>query len=228
MSHGSALKSRHLSKRAEDAGRGHEREPDEHAEPEAARVVVGHELRGQAFERVGEAGGEGHEEARSARSAPQAERREREEGENSERHPQPRPFAVPGVARGRREREHGNAAGDGQRSERLAPPDVLVELTHRDHEEEDERRPEQRLDERERRLRQRVGLSEPADDVERTAGYPARAADQAAEQRKAQGLLDGRLPRLERLHPHSERVERRGGKCSEDPGEERWHGHCGR
>lgn len=223
MSHGSALQSRHLPERPEQARGAHEHEPAEQPEPEVARVVVRRELRREAVERVREARGGRHEEAGAAGGAAQAEWQEREGREHGERDPEPRALAVGRVAGGSRERQQRHAPGHRERRKRLAPADVLVELAHRDEEEKDERRPEQRLDECERRLGQRVGLAEPAEDAERRPGDPARPPNEAEEERKAERVIGVLLPSLERLQPHSQGEQRRGAERREDADQERGH-----
>jgi hypothetical protein len=228
MSHGPALQRRHLPERPEQAGGAHEHEPPEQPEPEVARVVVGRELRREAVERVREAGGNGHDEARAARGATQAERQESEDGENGERHPEARALGVRRVARRGRDREERHASGHGQSGDDLAPSDVLVELAHRDDEEEDERRPEHGLHEGERRLRQRVRLADPADDPEGRPGDPARPPHEAGEEREAKRSLGRLLPRLERLQAHPDREHRRGAERGKNADQKRRHDRCGR
>jgi hypothetical protein len=221
--HRPALQRRHLPERPEQARAAHQHEPAEQPEPDAACVVVRRELRREAVQRIRNARAGGDEEARVARGTAQAERQKSEDGEDGERDPEASALRVRGVSGGRRQREERHSARDRERGERLAPADVLVELPHRDEEEEDERRREQRLDERERRLRQRIGLAEPAEDAERRAGDPARAANEAQEEGEAERVVRGLLTGLERLQSHPEREQRRGAERGEDADQERRH-----
>jgi len=223
MSHRSALQSRHLAERPEQAGGAHEHEPADQPDPETARVVVRRELRREAVERVREARGDRHQEARAARRAAQTERQEGEDGEDRERHPEARTFAVRRVASGGRDGEEWDSAGHRDGSEDLAPSDVLVELADGDEEEEDERHAEQRLDERERRLRERERLTEPAGDAEGRPGDPARTADEPPEEGQTKRALGRLLPGLERLQPHPEREQRRGAEGGENAGQKGGH-----
>ncbi len=128
-----------------------------------------------------------------------------------------------GVAGGCGQREERHAGGDHGRGEDLAAADVLVELVHPDDEQEDDRRPEHRLDERERRLRERVRLPDPADDSERRSGDPARPAEEPVEERNAQRALGRLLARLDGLQPHPEREHRRGAERGQDSDQESGH-----
>ena len=223
MRHGPALQRRHLAERPEQSCGAHDHEPKDEPKPDVARVVVRRELRREAVQRVGDTSRGRDDEARAARRSAQAERQEREDGENGERDPEAGAFGVRRVAGGRRQREQRHAAGDRERRERLAPADVLVELADRDEEEEDERRPEQRLDERERRLRQGVRLAEPAEDPERRPGDPARPANQPQEEGEAERVVGRLLPGLERLQSHPEREERGGAEGGKDAGQKGGH-----
>lgn len=223
MSHGSALQRRHLAKRPEQPGGAHEHQPAEQPEPEAAGVVVRRELRREAVECIREARAGRNHEARAARGAAQGEGQEREGCEDGERHPEARALAVRRVTSGSCKREERHASGHRHGGEDLAASDMLAELVHCDEEEEDQRHAEHRLDERERRFRQRVRLSDPADDAERRPGDPARPAKEAGEKREAKRALGRLLPRLERLQSHPERKHRRGAERSKNADQKRRH-----
>lgn len=182
MSHRPALQSRHLRQRAERGGRSHQHRPAEQSQPEAAREVVGGELRRQPVEGVRQPGAERDGEARAAGRAAQAEREQRESRENADGRPQARPLRVRRVARGRGEGEQRHARADGERGEALPAADPLAELPRRDAEQEDEARAEQRLHERQRRLRQGVRLDDPAEQAERRPRDPARPPHEAGEE----------------------------------------------
>jgi hypothetical protein len=227
VSHGPDLQGRHLAQRSEGRGGHHQHDPAEQPQPEPPDVIVRGELRRETVERVGETGGERHEHAAAARCASQPQRQQRDRCEPAEREPQRHSLAVDGVTGGSREREQRHPGRDGARRERLATPHVLVQPAGREREQEDQARPQQGLDERQGRLRQRVALHHPAHETERRPNQPARTADEAGEQREAKGPLGGRLARLERLQGDSRRVDRSGAECRQDPGQERRHDRTG-
>lgn len=224
MSHGAALQRRHLPERAEARRDPHRRRPEEKPEPEVARVVVGGELRREPVDRVGDARADRDEDARGARGAAQAERGERDRGEDTGGDPQSRPLDVTGLPGRGGEREQRHPGGDREHGDLLPPTHVLAQPPRGDAEEEDEARPQQRLDERERRLRQRVRLDDPADEADRRAEHPAGPADEAPEEGEAERTLGRGDARLERLERDADGVERRRGERGEDAGQERGHG----
>ncbi len=187
------------------------------------RPVVGRELRGQAVERVRDAGADRHEDARRVS---ERERDERERRQHAERDPEARALGVRGLVRRRGEREQRDAARDRDHGELLAGADPLAE-PRGDRQQEDEAHAEQRLDERQRGLRQRVGLEHPAGEAERRPRDPAGPSNEPPEEPEAQRVLGRLVARAERLQADPDRVER-GGAERRDDAEQEVHGRQGR
>jgi hypothetical protein len=182
---------------------------------------IGDELRREPAPREGGAGGEGGGDA--AHTVPPAQRvgRERHRGQGGQRAGE-RPTAD--VLHGRLRRDggqEGDARDDRCDGEYVARSDALVERARPQHEQQHEAEGERRLDDGERSEQQRGGLQRPADDAERGAGDPARAAGQATDQRHPQPVSRRRRPSLERLQRDAEVVQQGGrtrGHGAEDDG----------
>lgn len=223
MSDGTTLERRHLGERAQPRGGAHHRRPGEEPEPYASRVVVRRELRCQAVERVRDPRAHRDEQARAARGAAQAERSERDRRERAQRDPGPRPLRVGPLARRRGEREQRHAGRDREHRRPLPATDGLAEPARRDREQEDEARPEQGLDERERRPGERVRLQDPAGEPERRPGEPARPTREPGEEREPQRPLRRLLAHPERLQRDPDGVERRRAERCENADQEVGH-----
>jgi hypothetical protein len=92
----------------------------------------------------------------------------------------------------------------------LALADVLAERAHAEHEQQRQPEGERRLHDGERREQQRRGLQRPAEDAERGAGQPPRAAREARHERRAQAATERDLSRFDRLQRDAEVVHRGG------------------
>ena len=78
-------------------------------------------------------------------------------------------------------------------------PGVLAEHPLPDEQQHEQARGERRLHDDQRREQQRDHLQRPAEDRQARAEHPARALEQAPDQRQAQVLLVGRLLGVHRL-----------------------------
>jgi hypothetical protein len=208
MSNRPALQGRHLAERAQPRGGAHHERPESEPEPQAARVLIRRELRGEPVERVGKTGAERHENACAASGPAKRERGERDRRQHAEHNPETRPFSVSRVASRGGQREQRHAGRDREHRQTLATAYPLAQPPPRDREQEDETCAQQRLHERERRPRQRVGLREPAREAERGTEQPARPPHETPQQREAQRSLPRLHASLQRLQPHRDRIER--------------------
>jgi len=186
-------------------------------------VVVRGELRREAVPGVCEPRPDGHEDSCGARGRAKRVRGERPGPEHAECDPEPGTARMVGLALGGRQREQGRPGRDRQHRDQLTAPHALAKMHVGDCEQHDEAGPEQRLDERERRVNERERLQRPASDPESGAREPAWACDQPPEQRKAHRALRGSDPRLRRLEHDSGGEEDGCAAAGEDPGQEPRH-----
>jgi hypothetical protein len=92
-----------------------------------------------------------------------------------------------------------HAGDDRQRSQVLAAPRVLTEHPPADVQQHEQAHSERRLDDHQRRQQQGQHLQRPAEDRQARAHQPARALEQASDQRQAQVLLVRCLLGIHRL-----------------------------
>jgi len=201
LSRGSALQGRHLAERSDCRRQPHDDAPGDQADPGPVREVVGEELRRQAVAGVGGPGPDRDHEAGRTDGARQHIWDERNRAEDGDRRDQPRAAGVVGVPRGSGIGQERDSHRHGADAQDLAPADRLAERARADHQQDDQARRQDRLDERERNQQQRADLRRPAAEGEGGADQPARLRHQPAKQGEAKVLLLGRLASLERLQP---------------------------
>ncbi len=162
--------------------------------------VVGGELRRDAAPAAREARAEHrHARDRAVERAQQVRQqaRERETHEHQRDHQVPGRFA--GAARGREHARTDDAEDDRERREVLAAPGVLAEHPPAEVQQHEQAGGQRRLHDHQRRQQQRQHLQRPAEDRQARAHQPARAFDEAADERHAQVLLVRSLLRVHRL-----------------------------
>jgi hypothetical protein len=107
--------------------------------------------------------------------------------------------AVAGGSRRRRQAGADHADHDRCHRQVLAPPGVLAQHPLREEHQHEQSGGERRLHDDERREQQRDDLQRPAEDRQRRAEQPARAAQEAPGERQAQVLAGRRVLGVERL-----------------------------
>jgi len=195
-----ALERAHLAGQPDERRGGGADRPARRRSPVPVAGGVGDELVHEAAPREAEARADHRDVGHRATRELEEERRERGHAEQAEHDVDADAVHVMGgVARG--ERRDPRDAGDDRRNRgQLASPGRLAEQPLAGEQQHEQARRERRLDDDERREREREDLQRPARHGHRGAGQPARAADELREQREAQRVLRGRLPRVERLH----------------------------
>jgi peptidoglycan/xylan/chitin deacetylase (PgdA/CDA1 family) len=191
-----------------DRGGGAERDS---CNPPPPRDLVHEELRAERCPRIAGTCREHQPQRGQPASDRGSDIRRRDEGaEGSERETERKRSSVRGASRRGRPCDPADAEDDPCAAEQLARPDPLVEDPGREHEQQDDAKREDGLDEGQRCQRQRDELQRPAGGGERDCADPQRSPREAHEQRDLHRPKELNPASLERLQDIRDLVARGG------------------